>query len=176
MLSSIHRPIWLKASWSLAGVQIFRDVLSRWEAGELSMMDAGELLGMSERQFRRYRDRYRGRRRGGAAGSAAWQAVAEAGSGCGKDADAGALPGGVSGLEREAFSRAPGARSRLPLGLHLGEDAVAHGGPGGAREAARGAPPQARAQALRGHDAAPGWLAGGVACGPAAARPDRDDG
>jgi transposase len=36
----------------------FRDVLNRWEAGELSMMEAGELLGMSERQFRRYRDRY----------------------------------------------------------------------------------------------------------------------
>jgi transposase len=36
----------------------FRDVLSRWEAGELSMMEAGELLGMSERQFRRYRGRY----------------------------------------------------------------------------------------------------------------------
>ena len=36
----------------------FRDVLSRWEAGELSMLEAGELLGMSERQFRRYRDRY----------------------------------------------------------------------------------------------------------------------
>lgn len=36
----------------------FRDVLSRWERGELSMMEAGELLGMSERQFRRYRDRY----------------------------------------------------------------------------------------------------------------------
>jgi hypothetical protein len=30
----------------------FVDVLSRWEAGELSMMAAGELLGMSERQFR----------------------------------------------------------------------------------------------------------------------------
>jgi transposase len=30
----------------------------RWEAGELSMMEASELLGMSERQFRRYRDRY----------------------------------------------------------------------------------------------------------------------
>jgi hypothetical protein len=39
-------------------MQKFRDVLSRWEAGELSMMEAGELLGMSERQFRRYRDRY----------------------------------------------------------------------------------------------------------------------
>lgn len=36
----------------------FRDVLSRWERRELSMLEAGELLGMSERQFRRYRDRY----------------------------------------------------------------------------------------------------------------------
>ena len=39
-------------------MQKFRDVLSRWERGTLSMMEAGELLGMSERQFRRYRDRY----------------------------------------------------------------------------------------------------------------------
>jgi len=39
-------------------MQKFRDVLSRWESGDLSMMEAGELLGMSERQFRRYRDRY----------------------------------------------------------------------------------------------------------------------
>ena len=39
-------------------MQKFRDVLSRWERGELSMMEAGELLGMSERQFRRYRRRY----------------------------------------------------------------------------------------------------------------------
>src|SRR5215472_10767717 len=36
----------------------FRDVLSRWERRELSMMEAGELLGMSERQFRRYRERF----------------------------------------------------------------------------------------------------------------------
>jgi transposase len=36
----------------------FLDVLTRWEAGSLSMSQAGELLGMSERQFRRYRDRY----------------------------------------------------------------------------------------------------------------------
>jgi transposase len=39
-------------------MQKFRDVLSRWERRELSMMEAGELLGVSERQFRRYRDRY----------------------------------------------------------------------------------------------------------------------
>ncbi len=36
----------------------FRDILGRWEAGALSMLEAGELLGMSERQFRRYRDRF----------------------------------------------------------------------------------------------------------------------
>ena len=39
-------------------MQKFRDVLSRWERRELSMMEAGELLGMSERQFRRYRQRW----------------------------------------------------------------------------------------------------------------------
>jgi transposase len=39
-------------------MQKFRDVLSRWERRELSALEAGELLGMSERQFRRYRDRY----------------------------------------------------------------------------------------------------------------------
>ncbi|RUU15714.1 helix-turn-helix domain-containing protein [Mesorhizobium sp. M7A.F.Ca.AU.002.06.1.1] len=33
-------------------------LLSRWNGGDLSMMEAGELLGMSERQFRRYRERY----------------------------------------------------------------------------------------------------------------------
>jgi transposase len=39
-------------------MQKFRDVLSRWERKELSAMEAGEILGMSERQFRRYRVRY----------------------------------------------------------------------------------------------------------------------
>ena len=39
-------------------MQKFRDVLSRWERRGLSMLEAGELLGMSERQFRRYRGRY----------------------------------------------------------------------------------------------------------------------
>jgi transposase len=35
-----------------------RDVLSRWERKGQSAVEAGELLGCSERQFRRYRDRY----------------------------------------------------------------------------------------------------------------------
>ena len=39
-------------------MQKFRDVLSRWEARDLSQLEAAELLGCSERQFRRYRDRF----------------------------------------------------------------------------------------------------------------------
>jgi Helix-turn-helix domain len=50
----MNRATWLQDR----RMQKFRDVLSRWERGDLSMLDAGELLGMSERQFRRYRDRY----------------------------------------------------------------------------------------------------------------------
>jgi transposase len=50
----MNRAAWLQDR----RMQKFSDVLSRWERGGLSMQEAGELLGMSERQFRRYRDRY----------------------------------------------------------------------------------------------------------------------
>ena len=50
----MNRATWLQGRRMLK----FREVLSRWEQRELSMMEAGELLGMSERQFRRYRERF----------------------------------------------------------------------------------------------------------------------
>src|SRR5712675_1014970 len=50
----MNRATWLQGRRMLK----FRDGLSRWERRELSMMEAGELLGMSERQFRRYRERF----------------------------------------------------------------------------------------------------------------------
>src|SRR6202166_386815 len=50
----MNRTAWLQGR----RLQKFRVVVSRWEAGVLSMKDAGELLGVSERQFRRFRDRY----------------------------------------------------------------------------------------------------------------------
>ncbi len=50
----MNRTTWLQDR----RMQKFRDVLSRWERRELSAMEAGELLGFSERQFRRYRRRY----------------------------------------------------------------------------------------------------------------------
>src|SRR5437667_6149125 len=51
---SMNRTTWLQDR----RMKKFRDVLSRWERKELSGLEAGELLGVSERQFRRYRDRY----------------------------------------------------------------------------------------------------------------------
>jgi hypothetical protein len=36
----------------------FEDVYGRWYGDELSQADAAEILGMSERTFRRYRDRF----------------------------------------------------------------------------------------------------------------------
>jgi hypothetical protein len=50
----MNRATWLQDR----RMQKFRDVLSRWERKELSGLEAGELLGCSERQFRRYRRRY----------------------------------------------------------------------------------------------------------------------
>ena len=50
----MNRTAWLQDR----RMQKFRDVLSRWERKELSAQEAGEILGCSERQFRRYRQRY----------------------------------------------------------------------------------------------------------------------
>ena len=39
-------------------MQTFQDVLGHWQARRLSTLEAAELLGMSERSFRRYRRRH----------------------------------------------------------------------------------------------------------------------
>jgi CheY-like chemotaxis protein len=60
--------------------------------------------------------------------------------------------------------------------LTLDQDPAACGRAGGARQAPRGASAQARAQAVRRHDAAPGRLAAWLVGRAAAARSDRHDG
>lgn len=50
----MNRAAWLQDR----RMQKFRDVLSRWESKSLSALEAAEILGCSERQFRRYRVRY----------------------------------------------------------------------------------------------------------------------
>ena len=50
----MNRTAWLQDR----RMQKFRDVLSRWERKDLSALEAAEILGVSERQFRRHRRRY----------------------------------------------------------------------------------------------------------------------
>ena len=50
----MNRTTWLQER----RMKKFVDVLTRWEHKELSAQEAGELLGCSERQFRRWRRRY----------------------------------------------------------------------------------------------------------------------
>src|SRR5215217_6577759 len=101
-----------------------RDVLTRWEAGSLSQLEAAEIVGMSERSVRRWTrrfeeegedgllDRRLGRRSGRAARS-----------------------GALRGLHRQAIPRAPGAGPWLSLGRPLDQDLLAEprlSGPGAA--------------------------------------------
>jgi transposase len=50
----MNRTTWLQDR----RMEKFCEILSRWKARELSAMEVGEILGCSERQFRRYRRRY----------------------------------------------------------------------------------------------------------------------
>jgi hypothetical protein len=119
---------------------------------------------MSERQFRRYRDRYEAEGWTGLC-DRGWARRRPAGSERDRE-EMLELYRGAIGLEREAFPRAPGARPRLCWGYTWTKTQLHTAGLVAAGEAARGAPAQAAAQAVRRHDAAPGrlapWLAGGA--------------
>ena len=132
----MNRTTWLQDR----RMQKFRDVLSRWEAGELSMLEAGELLGVSERQFRRYGTATRRTGEAGLVDRRLGRASAEAGPGGPRRADAGAaLPRAATRAAPSSISTSTGEGPRLPLGLHLDQDAAACGGAGRAGAAQRGA-------------------------------------
>ena len=135
----MNRATWLQGRRMLK----FRDVLNRWERRELSMMEAGELLGMSERQFRRYRERFEEEGEQGLVDRRLGQPSPKRIEATEIARMLGALPDDVSGLEREAFPRARGARSQVCVGLHLDQGAAACRRTGGAGEASRRASAQA---------------------------------
>ena len=102
----MNRTAWLQDR----RMQKFRDVLSRWDRGELSMLEAGELLGMSERQFRRYRDRYEEDGEAGLIDRRLGKASARRVAGDAIEEMLELYRDRYRGLEREAFSRASGSR------------------------------------------------------------------
>ena len=165
----------MRRTEALQGVRmaVFLNLLHRWELAELNQEEAAELLGVSERTFRRWTRRYEeegeagllDRRLGKASGKRVPVDRAEE----------------VERLYRERYQgftvkhfHEHLCRSRLRLGLHL--DQASSSVDGGGREGAAqgGAPAQARAAAAAGDDAAPGRLAPRLARGRGAARPDRD--
>src|SRR5438874_1169341 len=157
----MNRTTWLQDR----RMQKFRDVLSRWERKELSAMEAGELLGCSERQFRRYRVRYEEEGIEGLVdkrlGRASEKRVPV-------DEVAWMLDEyrtHYRGWNVKHFHEQLSERHSFHWGYTFGEDAAARGRAGGARQAPRRAPAQAAAQAVRGHDAAPGRMSVANRCG-----------
>ena len=90
----------------------FEELLDRQERGRLTQAEAGEMLGISERSFRRWQVRYREE------GSAGRPAVAASGGGERAGAGAGAPCGNVRWLHGEALPREAGGAARLPARLY----------------------------------------------------------
>jgi hypothetical protein len=167
----MNRTAWLQERRMLK----FRDVLSRWETSELSALEASELLGMSERRFRRYRARFEGEGSAGLLdrrlGKASPRRVPESD----RERMLDFVPGDVSGLERSAFSRPVAEPSRVFMGLQLDEDAAAAGWP---RRAHRKRGPHRRKRERKPYVGMMLHQDGSrvLAFGRAGAGPDRDDG
>src|SRR5271167_1059061 len=168
----------MRRTEALQGVRmaVFLNVLDRWESAELNQEEAAELLGVSERTFRRWTRRYEeegeagllDRRLGKASGKRVPVDRAEE----------------VGRLYRERYQGFTVKHFHEHLvkdhgfGSWLHLDQASSSVDGGGRESAAqgGAPAQARAAAAAGDDAAPGRLAPCLARGPGGARPDRDHG
>ena len=159
----------------LAEVRVGRivEAIGRWRSGALSCGEAAEVLGMSERHFRRLRDRYEAQ---GAEGLI--------------DRRRGRVSGRRVPVDRiewlleqyrtryfdftvKHFHERLRARAQVRAWLQLDQAHLAGRGPGQAGGEALGAPQEAAASAIAGHDAVPGRLDPRLARRPAGARPDR---
>ena len=154
----------------------FVDVFGRWEASELSQLEAAELLGMGERTFRRWSRRYEeegeagllDRRIGKASGKRVPVDRCE-------EVEA-LYRTRYRGFHGAAFPRAPGAGSSVCVELQLDEGVPAKPQPAGEGAAARRTSAQAAASSVAGNDAASRCIAARVAAASTAARSCGDDG
>ena len=120
----------MRRTEALQGVRMvmFLNILSRWESAELNQEEAAELLGVSERTFRRWTRRYEEEGEAGLVGPPARQGVGQAGSGGPGGGSGAALSRALPGLHGQAFPRASHQGPRLRLGLHLDQAASAMDG------------------------------------------------
>ena len=149
----------------------FEELLDRHERGHLTQGEAGEMLGVSERTFRRWQVRYREE---GAAGLR----DRRVGKPSPRRADEGELARAKAlyaemydGFTVKHFHEQLQARHGYRLGYTVTRLALQASGLVRQGAAARGAPAQAAAAAAAGHAAASGRGAPRLAGGPAVARP-----
>src|ERR1700689_3051858 len=153
-----------------------QDVLLKAMAKKISWADAAEIIGVSCRTMRRWRERMeeggysglRDRRKGKASGKRV--PLKDSGTG------AGAVPGNLPRPEHPALPRKAPRASRDQVELHLGATGTEGRGPGGARQEARQASAAPRTEADAGHAAAHRREQAPVVGRATLARPDRDPG
>ena len=141
-----------------AFVTRFEDAWDRHKKGRLTAEEAGELLGMSARHFRRLRARYEDAGVGWSARPAAGPGLGAARAGERAGADAPALSRGVCRFHREALPRGAAAAAQLYARLHGDAAGAAIGRAGDQGEAARPTPQEAAAAAAAGDAAVSRWL------------------
>src|SRR3954469_2900397 len=139
------------------------DAIGLHQAGRLSCAEAAELLGMSERHFRRLRDAYEAGGHGGACGSPAWARVGPA-SGRGRDRVGGR---GVWHALLRLHGQAPPrgdprprdvGRATVPARLHVDEERATAAWPDHEGAEALGTPQEAGAPAAARDAGVPGWV------------------
>jgi Helix-turn-helix domain len=156
----------------LAEVRVARivEAVGRHRSGRFSCMEAAEVLGISERHFRRLRDRYEAegaeglidRRRGRVSG---------------RRVPVDRIEWVLDQYRTRYFDpRTAGERAQVRARLHLDQARAADGGAGDAGAATVGAQEEAAAAAVARHAAVSGRLAASLAHRPAAVRSGGDDG
>ena len=106
-------------------MQTFQNVLGHWQARRLSALEAAEMLGMSERSFRRYRRRYEDDGLDGLFDRRLDKASRAPRAGRPDRMGARAVPNPPYGLDGQALPRPSLRPPWLRLELHLDQDHLA---------------------------------------------------
>ena len=132
----------MRRTEALQGVRMikFRSVFERYEASELNQIEAAELLGISERTFRRWCRALRGQRRSRPIGPSSGPGLGQAGAGGAATGDRDLVSDQrYSGFTARHFHEHLVREHTLQLGLHLDEGVPAIEGAAATRAKTRAA-------------------------------------
>ena len=105
-----------------------KEVITRAMSGQINWIQAAEILGMSDRQLRRWRQRWEAHGYDGLFDRRTQRPSPKRGAGGRGRASVAAVPGAVFRFQREAFCREAPRRAPDRAELHMGEDGPADGG------------------------------------------------